>query len=104
MTTLGYRVLLAQDGREAIQVYCDPGAAVDLVLMDVIMPNMNGSEAALEIRRINNAAKIIFTSGYPYDLIHERKLLEDDAELLMKPLTPTDLAEKLRAVLDKRNI
>lgn len=104
LTTLGYRVLLARDGREAIQVFCDGGAAVDLVLLDVIMPNMNGSEAAREIRTMHKEAKIIFTSGYPYDLIHERKLLDDDAELLLKPLTPTDLAEKLRTVLDSKKI
>jgi signal transduction histidine kinase len=102
LTTLGYRVFLAQDGREAIKLFCEWKSEVDLVLMDVIMPNMNGSEAAREIRKMKGDIKIIFTSGYPYDSIHERKLLEGNAKLIMKPLMPTDLARELRAALDDR--
>jgi two-component system NtrC family sensor kinase len=102
LMTLGYKVLLAQDGREAIQLFREKGQDVDLVLMDVIMPKITGSEAAREIRRMNPGIPVIFTSGYPYDLIHERKLHEDYAELLMKPLMPTDLARKLRTVLDEK--
>jgi len=100
LKTLGYKVLLARDGREAIQIFRERGQDIDLVLMDVIMPNINGSEAALEIRHMKNDIKIIFTSGYPYDIIHEKKPQEDSSQLLMKPLTPTELAVKLRAALD----
>ncbi|GAM10226.1 blue-light-activated protein [Geobacter sp. OR-1] len=100
LTTLGYKVLLAQDGREAVQLFRDKGAEVDLVLMDVIMPYKNGREAAREIKELQKDIKIVFTSGYPHDLIHERNLLDDDAQILMKPLTPTDLARKLRAAFD----
>ena len=100
LTTLGYRVLLAQDGREAIKLFREEGDKVDLVVMDVIMPNMNGRDAAMEIRKMKKDIKIIFISGYPYDSIHERKLLEDDALLVMKPVMPTDLARRLRAALD----
>lgn len=100
LTTLGYSVLLAQDGREAIQVFLEKGQDVDLVLMDVIMPNINGKEAALELRKRKTDIKIIFTSGYPYDLIKERNLQDDNAQLLMKPMTPTDLARKIRVALN----
>jgi len=96
LTTLGYSVLFAQDGREAIQVFLEKGQDVDLVLMDVIMPNMNGWETALELRKIKSDAKIIFTSGYPYDHLRERKIPEDGAQILMKPVTPTDLARRIR--------
>jgi signal transduction histidine kinase len=103
LTTLGYRVLLARDGREAIQVFRKNTAGIDLVLMDVIMPNLTGSEAASELRMMKNSIKIIFTSGYPYGLIHEQKLLEDHAQLLLKPVSPTDLSRKLRAALDGKS-
>ena len=103
LTTLGYRVLLARDGREAIQVFRENGQDVDLVLMDVIMPNINGKEAALELRNLKPNIKIIFTSGYPYDIILERNLHEESTQLLMKPVTPTDLARKLRVALDRKS-
>jgi CheY-like chemotaxis protein len=100
LTGLGYTVLLAQDGQEAVDIFREKGKNVDLVLMDIIMPNKNGSEAASEIREIKNDIKIVYTSGYTYDFIRERKLLGDVAQLLMKPLMPTDLAQKLRSVLN----
>ncbi len=100
LTTLGYRVLLAQDGREAIQVFLKKGQDVDLVLMDVIMPNINGKEAARELRKMKTGIKIIFTSGYPYDLIKERNLQDDNAQLLMKPVSPTDLGKRIRIALN----
>jgi len=103
LTQLGYIVFLARDGQEAIDAFREKKYAVDLVLMDVILPNKNGREAALEIRKIKSDIKIVFTSGYPYDLVHGRKLLEEGEQLLMKPLTPTELAVKLRATLDGTN-
>lgn len=99
LTSLGYRVLLAQHGREALQVFLEKGQDVDLVLMDVIMPNMNGNEAALELRKMKTGIKIIFTSGYPYHLIKERNFQDDNVQLLMKPVMPTDLARKIRVAL-----
>jgi CheY-like chemotaxis protein len=101
LTNLGYKVLLAEDGQKAIEVFREKANEVDLVLIDVIMPKLNGFEAAHEIRRIRGNIRIIFTSGYPSDLIHERNLLDDDAQLLLKPLTPTILAGALRVALDK---
>ncbi len=103
LTGLGYSVLFAQDGQAAVELFRDRLNDVDLVLMDLVMPNKTGNEAALELRRVRSDIKIIFTSGYPSDLIQGRKLLEDDALLLMKPLTPTELAAKLRYVFDGKN-
>ena len=100
LTTLGYQVLLAQDGQEAIQVFAEKSDKVDLVLMDMIMPNKNAKEAAIEIRKIKGGVKILYTSGYPYDLANDGMLLEAGAQLIMKPVTPTDLAQRIRASLD----
>lgn len=100
LTSLGYTVLLAGDGHEAIDVFRENADNVDLVLIDVVMPNMKGSEAARELIRIKSDLKIIFTSGYQNDLVHKQKLLEEGMQLLMKPLLPTDLAGVLRTVLD----
>ncbi len=104
LTGLGYRVLFAADGQEAIDVFRENMFEIDLVLMDVIMPNKNGREAAVEIRNMRSDIKIIFTSGYPYDLVYGRKLLDDGELLVMKPLTPTELAVRIRAALDGETI
>ncbi|MBT1073122.1 ATP-binding protein [Pelotalea chapellei] len=99
LTDLGYVVLLARDGQEAIDIFRAQKDEIDLVLMDVVMPNINGSEAATEIKRLSPKVKIIFTSGYPYDLINEQKLFTESSRILMKPLIPTELAVTLREIL-----
>ncbi|MDR3580685.1 MAG: response regulator [Oryzomonas sp.] len=100
LTSLGYRVLLAEDGQKAVEIFRNMLNDVDLVLIDVMMPNKKGSEAAREIRNIREDIKIVFTSGYPYDLIHDQLLLEEGMQLLLKPLSPTELAKILRTRLD----
>lgn len=101
LNTLGYSVYQAADGEEAVNVYSQKGGEIDLVLMDVVMPHKNGSEAALEIRKMNENAKILFVSGYPYDIITERHLAVDNGELIMKPVAPSELALKVREILDR---
>ncbi len=100
LESLGYRVLRAKDGLEAVEVFREKGRGVDLVLMDVVLPRKSGKEAAAAIRQIRGDAKIVFTSGYPFEAVHERRLLDDGERLLLKPLTPTDLAGSVRGVLD----
>lgn len=101
LTTMGYTVYQACDGEEAVKLFRHKGEEIDLVLMDVIMPHKTGKEAAIEIRNIRESARILFISGYPYDLISERHLLLEDAEMVMKPLAPSELALKVRELLDK---
>ncbi len=100
LTELGYGVLLARDGREAIDLFRRYRHEVGLVLMDVVLPLVNGRDAAREIRNIREGVRIVFSSGYPYDLVYGRNLLERGERLLMKPLTPSELAETLRDALD----
>lgn len=100
LAELGYRVFLARDGQEAVDLFRERMHEIDLVLLDVILPGKNGREVAGEIRKMRNNSKIVFTSGYPYNLVCGRNLLEEGEQLLVKPLTPTELAVTLRAVLD----
>jgi signal transduction histidine kinase len=101
LATMGYTVYQACDGEEAIKIYRQRGEGIDLVLMDVIMPNKTGKEAAIEISSIKAGAKILFISGYTYDVISERHLLPEQAEMVMKPIAPSELAQKVREVLDR---
>jgi DNA-binding response OmpR family regulator len=101
LDALGYRVLCAESGQAAIDTFRNQGDSIELVLMDVIMPHKNARETALEIREMRGDVRILFSSGYPSDLIYERKLLDRGEELIMKPLTPAELAVRLREALDR---
>jgi PAS domain S-box-containing protein len=96
----GYRVMVAQDGEEAVEIFRESGGTIDLVLLDMIMPRKNGSEACREIRTLASQVKVLFISGYTADLIKEKGLLEKEIELIMKPISPPDLARKVRELLD----
>ncbi len=96
----GYKVLIARDGQEAVDIFRDQPDGVDLALLDMIMPNKNGSQACREIRALRPDIKVLFISGYTADLIQERGLGQDGVELIMKPVSPAGLARKIRELLD----
>jgi DNA-binding response OmpR family regulator len=65
------------------------------------MPRMNGKEAYDEIRRMRPGVRVIFTSGYSADIIHEKGLTAGGYDYLSKPLLPSALLKKVREVLDR---
>jgi PAS domain S-box-containing protein len=97
----GYSVIEAKDGREAVHKFNENRDAIHLVLIDVIMPRMNGKAAADEMLRIKFGAKILFQSGYPVDSIQQKGLLGDTDYLLNKPFSPEELLGKVRLILDR---
>ena len=100
LTQYGYRVVHAANGVEAVQKFSE-NPEIRLVLMDIVMPVMNGKEAAEKIRLLQPDAAILFTSGYTADIIKCRSELEESAELVMKPVKPVVLLEKVREMLDR---
>ena len=90
---LGYRVISAADGEEAVRLFSENPAAIDLLLMDVIMPKQNGKQAYDEIRKIRPDVKVLFTSGYTSDVITSRGLLEQDMDFMAKPSSCRPVAE-----------
>src|SRR6185369_10857269 len=65
----GYRVITAVNGQEAVSCFENSSGKIDLILMDVIMPVMNGMEAYFHIHRIRPDIRIIFTSGYTAEIL-----------------------------------
>jgi PAS domain S-box-containing protein len=98
---LGYRVIEAADGATALKLLERGGKTIDLLLTDVVMPNMSGSELADAARRFQPALKILFISGYTRDAIIRDGRLETGVDLLSKPFTYTTLSKKLRDVMDR---
>ena len=99
----GYTVIAAVDGVDAVHKFSEHQAGIDLVVLDIIMPKMNGKEAFDEIRKIRPDMKSIFISGYTADIIHDRGMLDESLEFIAKPLRPIDLLHKVREVLDKKS-
>jgi len=98
----GYEVILARDGQEAVKKFSANRERIHLVLMDIIMPRKNGGDAYDEIRKLEPAIKVLFTSGYTAEIIRRRGEIEKGMELIMKPVRPLALLGKIREILDRR--
>jgi len=84
-----------------VSKYKESSAAIDLILSDLIMPKMNGKEAVNEIRKAHPGIKVIFSSGYAPETLQEKVSLTDGAHIIAKPLSPRELLQKVRSVLDE---
>jgi len=97
----GYTVLSASDAAEALRIARDWTGALDLLVTDVVMPGMNGSQLADELCHERPAVKVLYISGYPEDAIARHGVLEPDRSFLQKPFPPGVLLRKVREVLDQ---
>ncbi|MGH9421702.1 MAG: ATP-binding protein, partial [Thermoanaerobaculia bacterium] len=100
LTQNGYRVLEAANGADALRICDQEGDALDLIVTDIVMPEMGGSELATRVRAKQPAARILFTSGYTEDVIVRESFLAPGEEFIEKPFTPALLAKKAREILD----
>jgi PAS domain S-box-containing protein len=98
---LGYKVLQARNGAEAIALAQGYGDRIDLLLTDVVMPGMNGAELARQLVLHHPERKVLFTSGYTDDAIVRHGILKEGVSFIGKPYTPSALAKKVRGVLDR---
>ena len=98
---LGYTVLVARDGEEAVDVFRKNRDRIDLAILDLVMPRKGGKEAYEEMRKARADLKVIFMSGYSTDAVHESFVLIAGIPFLSKPFGPGVLARKVREVLDK---
>jgi PAS domain S-box-containing protein len=96
----GYQVLIAADGEEAVNVFLANIDHIDLVILDVIMPKLNGMAALDRMRSIKPDIRALFTSGYTADVIHKKGILDKGLNYLSKPLAPEVLLRKIRNILD----
>jgi PAS domain S-box len=97
---LGYEVLSAPDGVAALAACENTSQPLELLITDVIMPEMSGPDLARKLREKFPQLQVIYMSGYTYDAINRMGGVEEGASFLQKPVGPKDLARKVREVLD----
>ena len=100
---LGYKVLVAKSGDEAIAICKQHPTPIPLLLTDVVMPGMSGRELADHLKFLYPAMKLLYTSGYTEDAMLRHGILGPGAAFLGKPFTPQAIARKVRDVLDRTN-
>jgi two-component system NtrC family sensor kinase len=103
LTQFGYRVIEAVDGEQAVTKFRENAAAISVVILDMIMPRMNGREAFDSIIKIRPGVATVFVSGYPADLIRQREILPEGTLFLPKPVSPFELLRSVRQLLDGQN-
>jgi two-component system cell cycle sensor histidine kinase/response regulator CckA len=97
----GYRVLLACDGIEGLEVLRDSRQTIDLLLTDVVMPRMSGNTLVEHARPLRPAMRILYLSGYSEEAIARQGQLTEGIDLLPKPFTPAVLTARIRQLLDR---
>jgi len=95
----GYTVIVAEDGQEAVNKYKENMNLIDLVLMDVMMPNKDGVSAHKEIIEFNPNSKIILMSGYTTESLGGIK----NINFIQKPMLPSIMFKQIRETLDLKN-
>jgi two-component system, cell cycle sensor histidine kinase and response regulator CckA len=96
----GYTVVEARNGIQALRYIRDHPGTIDLVITDVVMPEMGGRELAQQLIRYEPDVPVLFMSGYTGDDVVHRGLLDPEAPFQQKPFTPVGLATKVRSMLD----
>jgi two-component system, cell cycle sensor histidine kinase and response regulator CckA len=98
---LGYAILTASCGAEALEVSGAHAGHIDLLLTDVVMPNMSGRQLADHFQESRPKTKVLFLSGYTEDTVVHHGVLDAGVDFLPKPFSREILSKKLREVLAK---
>jgi len=96
----GYTVLEAARGQDALRLCLASEHPIDLLLTDVVMPQMSGPELARQVAELRPKTKVVYMSGYTDDALGHHGVLDPDVVLLTKPFTPESLMRSLRLALD----
>jgi two-component system, cell cycle sensor histidine kinase and response regulator CckA len=103
LSTLGYSVLAASSGAEALRVAERQPGPIHLVLTDVVMPELGGRELVRQLAALRPGMKVLYISGYSDEAIAQHGVLDPGTAFLQKPFTPDRLASRVREVLDAAN-
>ncbi|MDA3917787.1 MAG: response regulator [Deltaproteobacteria bacterium] len=97
--TLGYSVITVTSGKEALKIYKAKQESINLVILDMIMPEMNGLETFVELKKLNPDIKVLLSTGYSIDAKAQAMLKNGCKGYILKPYNVIDFSHKLREVL-----
>ncbi len=103
MAKLGYEVLTAAGGHEALETYRNHSSRIDLVILDMIMPDMGGDQLLESLKTITPAVKVLLSSGYGVTEASISTMVDRCTGFIQKPFDLLQLSHKLREVLDNYN-
>jgi CheY-like chemotaxis protein len=98
----GYKVYAAPDGSECLRIVNELNGSVDMLITDVIMPDMNGKSLYMRIAEKYPHTKVLYMSGYADSTFTQNGILEEGTAYIQKPFSAAGLAGKVREVLDSR--
>jgi DNA-binding response OmpR family regulator len=96
----GFEIITAADGPTAVQIYREEGHAIDLVVLDMTMPEMSGIETCLALHEVDAELRVIFASGYHPEATESSQLPDCVKAFVQKPYRPSELAALMRALID----
>ncbi|MBW2116096.1 MAG: response regulator [Deltaproteobacteria bacterium] len=99
---MGYKVLIAKGGKDAIKVYKKNKDEIDMVILDMIMPDMGGGETYDKLKEINPKIKVLLASGYSIDGQASEILGRGCNGFIQKPFQMENLSHKIKEVLEKK--
>jgi DNA-binding NtrC family response regulator len=98
---LGYGVITAQNGQQALAIYREQDSEIDLVLTDITLPGLSGVSLAQALRQQNPAIKLVAMTGYPMEPTAREELLQHFATWMQKPIGIEQLAQIINRVLQQ---
>jgi signal transduction histidine kinase len=98
---VGYTIIEAADGEDALEKIRAEKDRIQFLILDVIMPKKNGKKVYNEAIKLIPGIKVLFVSGYTADIIQEKGIINEGQDLMLKPVAPDELLEKIRELIDK---
>ena len=102
LNKLGYNVLTAKDGVEALEIYRENRDNIDVIILDMVMPKLNGGDTFDQIKALNSEARVLLSSGYSINGQATEILNRGCDGFIQKPFNMQSLSQNIRMVLDKK--
>ena len=98
---LGYKALIAASGKEALEICGMKKEKIDLILADIVMPEINGRQLIKKLQSVRPGLQALLMSGYPEDVVGPNSILEPHLNFISKPFVTATLVQKINQVLEE---